>query len=84
VRVRGIQVELEKFEPAGSELDLFDPEPDGGIYGVADICARNATAQARRALMHLKIQDALDRVHAKYGMSALVPAASHMFGGVSC
>lgn len=84
VRVRGIQVELEKFEPAGPELDLFDPEPDGGYSGVAGVCARNATAQARRALMHLKIQDALDRVHAKYGMSALVPAASRMFGGVPC
>lgn|GEM_PF-333020 len=130
VRVRAIRVELEKFEAAGPELDLFDPSmEDAGFGGACDFGgaaqarvpaqalaraqpqargesagtaagayaaapagqpytlrtrASEAAAASRRAAMHIKIQGALDRVHGKYGASALVPAVSRVYGAAPC
>lgn len=75
VRVRKLQIELGGFEPAGPELDLFEPLP----FFNAEPDIDQAGMQTRRIAMHMRVQSALDRVHGKYGQSAIMPAAAFLY-----
>ncbi|MDQ7795602.1 MAG: hypothetical protein RDU47_02395 [Spirochaetia bacterium] len=82
VRVRKLQIELGGFEPAGPELDLFEPLP----FFKAEPEIDSTGIQTRRIAMHMRVQSALDRVHGKYGQSAIVPAAAFLYreGSLVC
>jgi DNA polymerase-4 len=79
IRVRNMYVELGNFEPAGPELDLFDPGTEFEQSKAFSANMFEVGARARRVAMHLKMQSALDQVHGKYGTSAIMPAAAYVY-----
>lgn len=67
VRVRRISLELSGMEPAGRDLDLFEPEP---LPEPVHMPVRSAADTAERLQ---RIQNAADALRNRYGRSAVGP-----------